>query len=58
MAMRYTIADLISPILALTGFRFSKAYRNGATAYHRAVYALVSTVEANIAADNLCIRGR
>jgi len=55
--MRYTMATLISPILYVTGFRFSKAYRNGATAYHRAVYALISTVSANIAADNLCIRG-
>lgn len=55
--MRYTIATLISPILFATGFRFSKAYRHGATVYHRAIYALVSTAEANIAADNLCIRG-
>ena len=55
--MRYTMATLISPILFLTGFRFSKAYRNGATAYHRAVYAMVSTVAANIAADDRCIRG-
>jgi hypothetical protein len=55
--MRYTMANLISPILFLTGFRFSKAYRHGATAYHRAIYAMVSTVAANIAADNRCIRG-
>jgi hypothetical protein len=55
--MRFTMAQAISPILYVTGFRFSKAYRHGATAYHRAVYALVSTVAANIAADNLCIRG-
>ncbi len=55
--MRYLLAQAISPILYVTGFRFSKAYRNGATVYHRAIYALVSTVAANIAADNLCIRG-
>ena len=55
--MRYTMATLISPILFVTGFRFSKAYRHGATVYHRIVYALISTVSANIAADNLCIRG-
>jgi hypothetical protein len=55
--MRFTMATLISPILFLTGFRFSKAYRNGATVYHRAIYAMISTVSANIAADNLCIRG-
>lgn len=55
--MRYTMATLISPILYVTGFRFSKAYRNGVTVYHRIVYAIISTVAANIAADNLCIRG-
>lgn len=55
--MRFTMANIISPILYVTGFRFSKAYRHGATAYHRAIYALISTVAANIAADNLCIRG-
>ena len=48
--MRTFNAALIAPILRLTGFRFSKHYRWGTTRFHRIVYALVSTVEANILA--------
>jgi hypothetical protein len=55
--MRYLLAQAISPILYVTGFRFSKAYRNGASSYHRAIYAMISTVSANVSADNMCIRG-
>lgn len=41
-------AILITPILYVTGFRFSKAYRHGETRWHRAVYACVNTVQANV----------
>ena len=34
-----------------TDFRFSKDYRWGITAYHRAVYATICTFGANIVAD-------
>lgn len=36
---------LLVPALRLTGFRFSKDYRFGATRYHRIVYSLIDTVE-------------
>lgn len=36
-----------------TGFRFSKDYRYGTTAYHRAVYAILPTVRLNQLADAL-----
>lgn len=49
--MRTTTAYLIAPVLALTGFRFSKEYRWGVTRFHRAVYACTSTVVANLVAD-------
>ena len=45
--MRTFTAYLIATVLKITGFRFGKAYRHGASAYHRAVYALVNTVTAN-----------
>ena len=51
MDHREITAILIAPVLRLTGFRFSKEYRWGVTRFHRAVYALVSTVSANIRAD-------
>lgn len=44
-------AKMIAPVLRLTGFRFSKDYRWGTTAYHRVVYAIVSTPMANLMAD-------
>lgn len=50
-------AAVISPILAITGFRFSKDYRWGTTPFHRAVYTVVSTVSANIFAENLIAMG-
>lgn len=50
---RFLLGTLISPILALTGFRFSKDYRWGVTPYYRAVYALVDTVSANLTAQHL-----
>ena len=45
--MRTILAYLISPALMLSGFKFSKAYRHGATLKHRAVYRLVDVVKAN-----------
>lgn len=48
--MRSILAKLIAPAMKVTGFRFSKDYRRGTTVYHRAVWALVNTVEANILA--------
>ncbi len=48
---RTATAKMIAPVLKLTGFRFSKDYRWGTTMFHRAVYACVSTVEANLTAD-------
>jgi hypothetical protein len=38
------------PIMRVTGYRFSKAYRRGDTKLHSIVYALVDTVGANIRA--------
>ena len=46
-AIRITTAYAISPVLMLTGFRFSKDYRWGVSRFHRAVYAAVDTVAAN-----------
>lgn len=45
--MRRLTARLLVPFMKLTGFRFSKDYRWGTTAYHRAVYFLVDTPYAN-----------
>jgi hypothetical protein len=47
---RTATAIAIIPIMRLTGFRFSKDYRHGTTFWHRAVYATVDTVGANIRA--------
>jgi hypothetical protein len=48
--MRDFNAMLIAPVMRLTGFRFSKEYRWGVSRFHRAVYAMVNTVRANISA--------
>lgn len=45
--MRYALAAAIAPIMRWTGFRFSKDYRHGTTRFHRIVYIMVATVEAN-----------
>jgi hypothetical protein len=47
MNYRSLTAAAVAPIMRATGFRFSKDYRWGTTRFHRVVYALVSTVEAN-----------
>jgi len=44
-------AKLIAPLLAITGFRFSRDYRHGKTKFHALVYRIVSTPEANAYAD-------
>ena len=49
-AIRTTTAFLLFPVLRVTGFRFSKNYRRGVSRYHRAVYAVVDTVGANLRA--------
>lgn len=51
MTVRRIAAVAIAPMMRATGFRFSKDYRHGTTRFHRAVYALCSTVEANGFAD-------
>jgi hypothetical protein len=43
-------AIILTPVMKLTGFRFSKSYRREDTRFHSIVYALVDTVGANIRA--------
>lgn len=50
---RTATAYIASPIMRITGFRFSKDYRHGKTAFHRIVYAIVSTPIANSLADGI-----
>ena len=45
---RMMTAAMVSPILRLTGYRFSKNFRHGVTYGHRSVYAMVDTVHANL----------
>jgi hypothetical protein len=45
--IRTVNAYLLTPILKLTGFRFSKDYRYCSTIRHRLVYMVVDTVKAN-----------
>ena len=47
---REFLADLIVPAMKLSGFRFSKEYRRGTTAWKRLVYRHVSTMYANVRA--------
>lgn len=49
--MRTNLAKLLVPVMKLSGFRFSKDYRWGVTPFHRAVYACLDVVSANLAAD-------
>jgi len=48
MRLRMFTAALIVPVLKITGYRFSKNFRHGVTYGHRAVYAMVDTVHANL----------
>ena len=49
--IRTTSAIILTPVMKLTGFRFSRAYRRGDTRFHSFIYALVDTVGANIYAN-------
>jgi hypothetical protein len=51
--MRFIVARLIAPVMAHTGFRFTKDYRWGMTIWHKMVFAVCSTVEANYRADQI-----
>lgn len=51
--IRKTTASMVSPIMAITGFRFSRAYRHEATRFHSIVYRFVDTVAANYTADDI-----
>lgn len=48
--MRDIFASALVPVMKLTGFRFSKDYRWGATKFHAFVYRHVNTVHANLTA--------
>ena len=43
-------AIILTPVMKLTGFRFSRAYRRGDTRFHSFIYVVVDTVGANIRA--------
>ena len=47
---RMMTAAMVSPILRLTGYRFSKNFRRGVTWRHWAVYCVIDTVHANFCA--------
>ena len=52
--MRKFNANLVSPLLAITGFRFSKAWRCEDGTLKNFVYLyLLNTVSANMKADDL-----
>ena len=48
--MRDTLAIIITPVLKLTGFRFSKEYRHAERGFKAFVYRNVNTVQANLKA--------
>ena len=48
--IRTLSAIILTPVMKLTGFRFSKSYRRGVTRFHSFIYALIDTVGANIRA--------
>jgi membrane associated rhomboid family serine protease len=49
--IRTTSAIILTPVMKLTGFRFSRAYRRGDTRFHSFIYAVVDTVGANTYAN-------
>jgi len=49
--IRMLTAIILTPVMKLTGFRFSKSYRHEDTKLHSIVYALVDTVGANTYAN-------
>jgi hypothetical protein len=44
-------AIILTPVMKLTGFRFSKSYRHEDTKLHSLAYALIDTVGANTYAN-------
>jgi hypothetical protein len=44
-------AIILTPVMKLTGFRFSRSYRRGDTRFNSFIYALVDTVGANTYAN-------
>ena len=48
--MRDMIANLIAPVMVVTGFRFSKEYRRAEHGWKAFVYRNVNTVHANLKA--------
>lgn len=55
--MRNFTAILVSPLLALTGYRFSKAWRcEDGTAKNFVYEHLLCTVKANITADRIWVK--
>jgi hypothetical protein len=51
--MRSLLAWIISPVMRITGYRFSKHFRWGTTCCHRLVYKCVDTVMANHFAEGM-----
>ena len=49
--IRTTSAIILTPVMKLTGFRFSKSYRREDTRYHQIVFACIDTVGANTYAN-------
>jgi hypothetical protein len=49
--IRSLSANILTPVMKLTGFRFSRAYRRGDTRYHQIIFACVDTVGANMKAE-------
>jgi len=39
--IRMLTANILTPVMKLTGFRFSRAYRRGDTRYHQIIFACV-----------------
>lgn len=49
--IRTLSAIILTPVMKLTGFRFSKSYRREDTRFHSFIYTLVDTVGANTYAN-------
>jgi membrane associated rhomboid family serine protease len=49
--IRTISAIILTPVMKLTGFRFSRAYRREDTKFHSIVYALIDTVGVNTYAN-------
>lgn len=45
--VRLVVAWMVAPVLALTGYRFSRALRHGDTKWHRLIYKMCNTVASN-----------